>query len=137
MTECSSTTSSRSRWTALAGLLLGCALSGCGEPAPVSIEGRVKLDGRPLDEAAIQFVPEAAGRRTTGCVVENGAYRLPAENGLLPGDYRVDVLDLPPLAHSSEPRRPFPHRYSKNSPLAVSIEPGGPRQFDFELRSSE
>lgn len=93
------------------------------------------MDGKPLDEAAIQFIPNAANRKKTGRAIQQGKYVLPAENGLLPGEYRVDILDLPPLTHTPAPPRPELHRYSNDSPLKLTLEPGGTRTFDFELKS--
>ena len=111
--------------------LLAAATAGC-RPAPVAIQGVITLDGEPLDQAAIQFIP-SANRKKTGCAVHQGKYELPAENGLLPGTYRVDILDLPPLTHEPAPPRPELHRYSNDSPLKIEVQPGGTRTFDFEL----
>lgn len=113
-------------------VILLAGVCGCGK-APQAISGRVTLDGQPLSEAAIQFIPKTPGVRKTSCEVHNGEYRLPLENGLVPGEYRVDFVDLPPLSHSTKPRRPFPSRYTDISPLSITVERDGPRTFDFEL----
>jgi hypothetical protein len=102
---------------------------------PHAISGRVTLDGQPLSEAAIQFIPAMPGVRKTSCEVQCGTYHLPAENGLAPGEYRVDVIDLPPLTHATTPRRPFPSRYSNHSPLSITVAANGPQSFDFALTS--
>jgi hypothetical protein len=120
-------------------MVIGCAIliagiCGCGE-SPQAISGRATLDGQPLSEAAIQFIPKSPGVRKTSCEVQSGAYQLPQENGLVPGEYRVDLVDLPPLSHSTTPRRPFPARYTDSSPLSITVEPQGPRTFDFALTS--
>jgi hypothetical protein len=112
--------------------LLASATAGC-RPAPVAIQGTVTLDGEPLDQAAIQFIPTAPNRKKTGCAIQQGKYELPAKNGLLPGAYRADILDLPLLTHEPAPPRPELHRYSNDSPLKIVVEPGGTRTFDFEL----
>jgi len=99
------------------------------------------LDGVPLDEAAIHFVPLLPGSRKTGARIERGRYLLAAEDGLLPGKYRVEIMDLPPLGagHGNSPpaRRPFPHRYAHDSRLEVEVPkvPAGALTFDFELTS--
>jgi len=117
-------------WAGWAILIVG--ICGCGE-SPQAISGRVTLDGQPLSEAAIQFIPTAPGVRKTSCEVQSGQYRLPLENGLVPGEYRVDLVDLPPLSHSTKPRRPFPTRYTESSPLSMTVAADGPRTFDFAL----
>jgi len=127
-------------------LTLGAA--GCG-PSPVAVQGRVTLDDRPLDEAVILFVPLDEGRKKTGTEIVDGQYHLPREDGLLPGKYRVEIADNPPLdgvhsaghgqqaATSAAPqrRRPFPYRYTHDSPFSVEVEPSSddPLRFDFEL----
>jgi len=118
----------------MCGALFIASACGCGK-SPQAISGHVTLDGEPLSEAAIQFVPKFAGVRKTSCEVQHGGYRLPHENGLVPGEYRVDFIDLPPLTHAPKQRRPFPLRYSENSPLSITVEQDGPRTFDFELTS--
>ncbi|MBL9125215.1 MAG: hypothetical protein JNG90_16380 [Planctomycetaceae bacterium] len=98
----------------------------------------VTLDGKLLDEAAISFVPLAAGRKKTGGLIRNGRYQLPPADGLLPGRYRVEILDSPPLhltPRQQQLRRKFPYRYTNDSPLMIEVPAGqpGPIQFDFEL----
>lgn len=119
-------------WVGWALLIAG--IWGCGQ-SPQAISGHVTLDRRPLSEAAIQFVPKFVGVRKTSCEIQNGEYRLPLENGLVPGEYRVDLVDLPPLTHALKQRRPFPLRCSENSPLSITIAADGPRTFDFALTS--
>lgn len=124
----------RSRRLPVLGLLLSVLVAGCGK-SPQAISGRVTLDGKPLSEAAIQFIPQMPGVRKTSCEVQDGEYQLPCENGLVPGEYRVDVIDLPPLTHATAPRRSFPARYTDRSPLSITVEAGGSTTFDFELSS--
>jgi len=117
----------RVRGLRLAGALLLLAIAGC-RPAPQGVQGTVTLDGQPLDEAAIHFVPVGQPGRKTGCEIRQGAFELPAADGLLPGKYRVEILDIPPLHTAHAPagapkRRPFPHRYSHASPLHIAILP--------------
>jgi hypothetical protein len=115
--------------------LLAASLGGCA-PTPAAVQGNVTLDGKPLDQAAIQFVSLAGDRPKTGAAIRQGKYELPAIDGLLPGEYRVEIIDLPPLNHSTVPRRPFPTRYAHDSPLKLLLELDGPRTFDFELKST-
>jgi hypothetical protein len=116
--------------------------AGCN-PTPVSVRGRIDLDGKPLSEAVILFVPKEAGRKKTGGEIVDGAYELPAVTGLLPGTYRVEIVDNPPLdspeAHRRAPgtpskRRRFPAGYSDDSPLAIELVEGGSTEFNFSLK---
>ena len=129
----------------LAMLLATCLAAGCA-PRPVAVRGEVKLDGLPLDEAAIRFSPAAGGSRPVGAMVQQGAYEIPASEGLLPGDYRVEFMDDPPLSVGHDQaklktRRPFPYRYTHESPLTVQVgnehTSAGLARFDFELTSGK
>jgi len=138
-------------WFAAALLL---AITVCG-PSPVDVHGRVLLDGAPLDEAVISFIPQGIeGQRESMAGVEHGRYDFAPAGGLLPGKYRVEVADAPPvdpsgmashaaaaaesqshrmpMTPSFSERRKFPHRYSYNSPLTATVSPENTR-FDFEL----
>jgi hypothetical protein len=123
---------------------LVCCAGGC-QPAPAAVSGKVTLDGQPLDEAVIVFVPLEAGRRKTGAEIHDGAYVTSAVDGLLPGNYRVEIADNPPLsaAHGSgaRPRTPvlppgrrvLPSRYAHDSPLTIQWSGKDEARFDFRL----
>ena len=125
--------------------LLAACLAGC-EQGPTMVEGKVSLDGQPLDEALIMFVPLDAGRKKTGGSLHAGNYHVDASNGLFPGRYRVEIIDNPPmeLAHriaagkapEAIHRRRIPRIYSQNSPLTAEVVAGENPSFDFELKSS-
>jgi hypothetical protein len=108
------------------------------------VQGRVTLDGKPLSEAAVLFIPLDGDRKKTGAAIDRGQYRLPTADGLLPGQYRVEIIDNPPLhserGRAAEARRNFPYRYAHESPLRIEISPnsrrGGPLRLDFDLTSS-
>ena len=115
---------------------------GCGGPVRRAIAGRVTLDGRPLDEAVVMFVPLDAGGRKTGGQIAAGRYAVPRDVGVLPGRYRVEIADDPPLDSAvplekrpSRPRRQVPPAYSVASSLSIEITADGPAEFDFELTS--
>ncbi len=93
-------------------LLLGLAacvvaVMGCGGPPTLSteyVEGVVTLDGQPVAEATVTFVPvtEGQGAPATGMTNQQGVYKLTAtvtgelaatpEAGTLPGEYFVGVM---------------------------------------------
>jgi hypothetical protein len=123
-------------------------LAGC-EPSLLPVKGRVTLDGQPLSEALIMFVPLAAGQKKTGASVTGGNYEIQQSNGLSYGKYRVEIADNPPLelAHRSPSetqaalrgRRMIPSLYGENSPLSVEIgDDSTPdlQQLDFQLVSN-
>jgi hypothetical protein len=121
-----------------------CCAGGC-QPAPAAVSGKVTLDGQPLDEAVIVFVPLEAGRRKTGAEIRDGAYAISAADGLLPGNYRVEIADNPPLSAAHGPgtrprtpslpsgRRVLPSHYAHDSPLTIQWSGEGEARFDFQL----
>jgi hypothetical protein len=118
-----------------------CSL-GCGRPTKYPAQGAVTLDGQPLSEARILFVPTAEGQKKTGCLVKDGTYRLVADVGLLPGRYQVQIVDDPPdvdpdlPAAEREPRRLLPEVYATAAPLQVEVDEQGDGDFDFKLKST-
>jgi hypothetical protein len=135
------------RWCWLA-IISAVLIAGC-EPSLLPVKGRVTLDGQPLSEALIMFVPLGAGQKKTGASITQGAYEIQQANGLSDGKYRVEITDNPPLELAHRPpgemqaalrrRRMIPSLYGENSPLSVEI--GGDseadlQQFDFQLVGS-
>jgi hypothetical protein len=128
----------------VAALVAGAALAaaGCGGPVRRAVAGSVTIDGQPLDEAVIIFVPLDADGRKTGGPILAGRYAMSKDVGLLPGRYRVEIADDPPIDPAMRPgaiqprsRRRLPIAYSTASPLAVEITAGGETEFDFNLTS--
>src|SRR5690349_16946793 len=93
--------------------LLGCLtlLSlGCGSNL-VPAEGTVTLDGQPLANASVGFVPDEEGLQTaSGTTDKNGRFRLmigDRKAGALPGKYKVLVSKfLVPEIQAAQPTRP-------------------------------
>ncbi len=126
---------------ALLGMAVACC-AGCGGSTKQAVEGTVTLDGHPLTEARILFIPEMPGLKKTGSVIKAGKYRLPADVGLVPGVYRVQVVDDPPdvdpdlPAGQRKPRRVLPGLYATSTPLRLEVDERGQGDFDFQLQST-
>src|SRR5262245_39232003 len=77
---------------ALFGLL---AFAGCSTYdgfARVPVKGQVKLDGQPLAEGVIRFIPDKAlAGQTVQAVVQNGEYQLDRTTGPVAGKHRVEI----------------------------------------------
>ncbi len=83
-------------------IALGSLLPGCGrvEP-PATVEGRLQLDGQPLDNCLVVFLPEpsrgAVGPRACALTDGNGGFRLRGDDqqdGATTGWHRVTVQDV-------------------------------------------
>jgi len=78
-------------------LVMGCAR----RPPPATVEGTLRLNGKPLDNCLITFLPErgqgANQPHSSGLADEHGSYRLRFDNqqeGAAMGWHRVTIQDL-------------------------------------------
>ena len=71
---------------------------GCGKHGNhAAINGRVALDGQPLEQGSITFVPiEGTQGVPTGTDIKNGQYRLSSSNGPAVGWNRVEITAVRP-----------------------------------------
>lgn len=127
----------------LPGLLafsMGC---GSGGPSRVGVSGTVLLDGEPVPEGTVVFVPEGEGIRAGG-PIENGKYSVAAAFGPNLGKHKVEitwpkktgrVINTPKTEGETDERtEAIPEKYNKNTTLVVTIQPGA-NQHDFDLKS--
>ena len=132
----------------LVGAVLALLPTGCGlKTAPVS--GRVTLDGKPLANATVVFVPEADGAgkdakpSSVGTTDANGHYSLELDRpdktpGAVVGKHRVLITlgakpgpgDGPPAYHQQ-----LPPRYNRKSTLECEVPAGGRANANFDLKS--
>lgn len=115
---------------------------GCGGPANVaSVTGTVTLDGQPLADATVTFVPvEASGTLSRGTTDAVGRYQLVYDssyNGAAIGEYTVSISTFSsglPDADPPQPKIPekVPAKYNLNSELKAAVT-GGRNELDFAL----
>jgi hypothetical protein len=142
-------------WVVLALLLTG---SGCGgdpyKTAPVS--GRVTLDGHPLANATLQFVPESPKGKepfpsSIGTTGEDGRYSLVLQSGkktegAVVGKHKVFILlgaqggpTDAPTGTGAEPKRTLqkqlPEQYNRKSTLVCDVPAEGREDANFDLKS--
>ncbi len=137
----SSTASGVSRY--VFSMTLAFTLSGCGGPDYHDVAGKVTLDGQPLPDASITFMPESEeGTAAVGRTDSAGNYRLGrgAERfGTTVGQYRVRITtyqagndqDHPPIP--PVPER-VPAKYNIRSDLTAEVVPEE-NVIDYELDS--
>lgn len=130
---------------------LAASLVGCGPRTDrLALSGNVTLDAAPLDKGTIQFTTLGEGTlQSTGAVIQDGAYHIPAEKGLLPGTYRVELSSPDPTAPqvkvAAYPGGPvipvtpdrIPAPYNVDSDKSVEVTRDGANQFDFDVNSSK
>jgi hypothetical protein len=129
----------------LCGLALPGLFAGCGGQRLAEVEGTVTLDGKPLENVRVEFLPDperqTTGPRSTGVTDAQGRFRLVCENqqsGAVVGTHRVLVTDLKQWEGLSarredadKPLKPsrVPARYTdvgKTPFKSVEVKPNGP-----------
>ena len=74
-------------------------VTGCGSsgPAMAPVSGVVTVDGAPVENAAVMFVPEGGGRPATGLTDADGKFSLETlepGDGALVGNHKVTVTGV-------------------------------------------
>jgi len=129
-------------------------VTGCGGGSPLAeVEGTVALDGAPLENVLVSFLPDPAkgtdGPRSTGVCDAQGRFRLRCDDGregAVVGWHRVVVEDLAlyatPREEGSSPqpaarlsRVPPRYRAAATTPISVEVEPG-PQTIPIELTTT-
>ena len=125
-------------------------LAGCGHGNPlgrVDISGKITLDGKPLPDGNIRFLPQQSGGVQTGAVIDSGGeYHIEKLQGLPPGKYRVQIFSsekpkgapavvaapagLPPPSIER-----IPPQYNLASTLVVEVPATDSARFDFQLQT--
>jgi hypothetical protein len=125
--------------------------AGCGEQETdgrnlLALSGTVSLDGEPLPDGMIQWIPTSSREGTfSGAVIKDGKFSIDRKEGLAPGGYRVEInrnvggadpsktADGPPglLEPSDAPKNLIPAKYNTNSILKAELKAGTPNTFEF------
>ena len=128
-------------------------IAGCGGSSRVGVKGTVTIYGQPLEAGDISFVPAAAsGGPTGGAAVAHGSYRIPAEQGLMPGEYKVQIHAFRGTGKKTwdgmgEPSAPasqkhyveemeqyIPAQYNDATELKTTIAAGKANDLKFDLK---
>lgn len=127
---------------AVCGLML-VGIIGCGRgDGRQAVEGTVSIDGTPLVEGAISFRPRNGQGPSAGGLVVQGKFVVPAENGLLPGEYQVQVIAMRATGKTiQDPQKgPVPElvpvRFA-NPPADVTVQEDGTNVFDVPMASAK
>lgn len=133
----------KARLVVLAALL--CGVSGCGGSRFAPVSGRVTLDGEPVADAVVMFLPmapegqvEAPGPGSMAVTDERGEFTLKVPSvgaaGAVVGEHRVAVAPNTPDGPAKRAKA-IPPKYSQNSPLRFTVTKGGSGDAFFELSS--
>ncbi|MFI4876616.1 MAG: hypothetical protein ACIALR_14800 [Blastopirellula sp. JB062] len=140
----------RCGWAVAAVLcLVGCSQSGDSFDR-ADVKGVVLLDGEPLEQGSIYFVPiQGTSGPKSFAAITNGEFSAEGEHGPLVGSHRVEVRSTDDggiaaddeeakIQWISEGRKPpkrvvVPPIYNKRSVLTADVVADGPNEFKFEL----
>ncbi len=145
------------------GVVLAIGLVGCGGPEQKSglplipVAGTVTLDGQPLADADLQFIPEGdtKGQGGYGRTGRDGSYTVSTpfgEPGLAAGAYRVVIQKLvapassaasgpidpniPPIESPYREALPLIYSDQNATTLRATVPPDPPKPSNFALKSA-
>lgn len=111
------------------------ALAGCGQgdrPQLGTVQGKVTLDGKPLPNAAIRFLPVVPVRASMSMTDAEGRYELVYIRdimGAAVGQHRVEIT----TEAAGTPEK-LPAQYHAKTTLTATVEPGA-NEINFDLKS--
>jgi hypothetical protein len=134
-------------WCLFSVLAASCTRSG---PTLVEVEGTARLNGKPLANVQVEYLPEANGPRSLGVTDAQGRYRLASDaqdSGALVGKHRVILHDLSVYSDKSvgtgrdkeevlKPSR-IPGRYASaaQTPLKKEVRTSEKNVLDLDVTS--
>jgi hypothetical protein len=130
------------KWISVA-LVCLITVAGCGGGSGAAVSGSVSLDGAPLDDATITFVPESGGQRQAAWApVAGGKYAIDSSSGLGTGKFRVEIRAVRSGGDKANPNEPtlmtakdiVPSKYNSQSESIAEIKPGK-NSVDFNLKT--
>lgn len=120
--------------------ILGCADS---RPKRYRVAGRVTWQSRPLDQGAITFLGQDPALGIGGAMITDGQYSIPAEQGLLPGRYKVMITSSDPKNRVVDPDSPpgylpvpkdrIQPKYNAQTTLTAEVKAEEHNVFNFEV----
>ena len=128
------------RWIAIGALLS--LVAGCNsQPEQGTLDGKVTLDGAPLQTGLIRFVPIDGQTPTADATITDGSFRATVP----PGEKRVEInapqvtgkrkaYDTPDSPMLDVVRELLPAKYNAKSELVYKVETGD-QTHEFALQS--
>ena len=125
------------------------AFIGCGSGVQQNrqkIEGSVSVNGVPLAQGVIEFMPLSgyADKTFSGAPIKDGHYSIIPKKGLAPGEYLVRISGQEETGKMEEHegmdptpvmRDIVPPKYNRDSTLTVTVEEKKANRFDFDLKT--
>jgi hypothetical protein len=112
---------------------------GVWDTRPVSLSGKVTMDGRPLEKGIIRISSKDQDHPTGDAAsIRDGKYAIDASQALVPGTYAVRISGLVdangmPLTNPSV-EESIPARYNRETKIEIELKEPGRYRFDFDLK---
>ena len=126
--------------------LLALVCLGCGSGSRQAIEGTVTLDGQPLANGEITFIPEEGTKGpTAGAEIVDGKFAIPTARGTFAGKFRVEITasrvgNQKVVGHLRGEtgyayEQFIPSKYNNASQLKADVNADAENHFDFAVTS--
>jgi hypothetical protein len=121
-------------------ILLAMFCAGCSKGRPMGdVQGRVTLNGQPLKEGAVRFIPINGDTQATGGMVRDGSFKVQVPVTKQRVEFSANVVDkekTPPNANGDQivMKILVPERYNTRSELTLDVV-SGLNEPVFELKN--
>ena len=121
-------------------ILLAILVAGCSKGRPMGdVQGRVTVNGQPLKEGAVRFVPVKGDTQATGGIVRDGSFKVTVPVTKQRVEFSANVVDsekTPPHANGDHivMKMLVPERYNIHSELTLDVA-SGLNEPVYELKS--
>src|SRR5215212_9187307 len=116
-------------WVALSvfSVIVACGCS--GKPQMGDVQGTVTINGQPLSEGAVRFIPVDGTTPTTGGTIRDGKFRVTVPVAKQRVEISANVIDrekTPPKATNDQivMKKLVPSRYNSESKLEINVVAG-------------
>ena len=138
------------RWCAIGLFVIGIGIcAGCGgSGGRVGVAGNVTLDGKPIEDGSIVFESADRSGPSAGGKIQQGAYSLADDSGVMPGKKTVRIFAMRKTGKQvaggvasdmsqmvDEIEQYVPAIYNEKSTLTCEVVAGDDNRHDFELES--
>ena len=118
-------------------MLLIVLVAGCSKGKPIGdVRGKVTLNGEPLAQGAVQFVPVNGDTPTTGGLIRDGAFQVEvpvAKQRVKISSNTVDKEKTPPNATADQiVMKSLPAKYNSQSDITLDVVAGA-NEVEYKL----
>ena len=108
-----------------------------------TVSGEVTLDGQPLKEGRVQFIPVDGDTGTAGAIIEGGKFRVDVPITKMRVQINANKVIGKRKAYEDSPNSPvvdivqelIPARYNSASTEVLDVQSGGEQKVKYDLKS--